>query len=56
MIRCWLFGHSWVYDQGALPVCSTCHRCWYKGRAIRIQHGPVLRILTATAQRVAERS
>lgn len=56
MSLCWLFGHSWVHARGGLPACSTCGRYWYRGKAIRVLHGPVLRVLTATAQRVVERS
>lgn len=55
MIRCLVLGHRW-FPAGRLPICLRCQRYLYRGRAVRIFHGPVLRMLTATAQRVAERS
>lgn len=55
MIRCLILGHRW-FPTGRLPICLRCKRYSYRGRAVRIFHGPVLSLLTATAQRVVERS
>lgn len=51
MIRCRLFGHSWAHSRDSFPVCTTCGRYWWRGHAVQIARGPVLRLLVNTAER-----
>jgi hypothetical protein len=53
-MRCWLLGHSW-FPTPSLPICLRCGRFQWRGKALRVVHGPVIRILAGIAQSAVER-